>query len=279
MALEKAALTIGGLYNAADVMVTADGQKMVWPTANDTANEGKQIDEVTAESLDGVKPTVGSFQVTSFDSGPTSSASAIKRFVIRRWRSPVSWGAMIGERLARIIIVVRQTGWDHNAARHRARPYRWRIDGQRNDLHVGGPVQDQVLDRRCLPRGRLVDDERRSVVQLMLITDENGRPILIEPQDGSLPRLLQRPVVTNNHMVGHGSAGTVASGRPALVYGDLRSYKLRLVGQIRTMRYVERFAEFDQTGFDGKRGADGGLLNAGTPPSRATTFSPHNSKL
>jgi HK97 family phage major capsid protein len=275
MALEKAALTIGGLYNAADVMVTADGNKLVWPTANDTSNEGKQIDEVTAESLDGTKPTVSSFSVASWEFW--SNFIRLGNQTMRD--SPVALateiGLMIGERLARIInrratngvgtTTLRgiELGLTAGALMVDATTYTWQ------DLYK----LKYSLDGAFREVGSfMMNDE--VLVQLMLLTDDNGLPILIEPNDGTLPRLLQRPVVQNNHMVAHGSAGTAASGRPALVYGDLKKYKLRLVGDIRTMRYVERFAEYDQTAFDGKRGADGGLLNAGTPPVKGYYVEP-----
>lgn len=104
------------------------------------------------------------------------------------------------------------------------------------------------------------------LVELMIQTDDYGRPILIMPNDGSLPRLLNRPIVNNNHMP---AKAEVSDTRPSIIFGDLSKYKLRLVGEVRAMRYVEKFGEYDQTGFDGKRGADGGLLNAGGNPVKA----------
>lgn len=275
MALEKAALTVGGLYNAADVMVTADGTKMTWPTANDTSNEGVQIDEVTAQSLDGTKPTVGAFSVSSWEFW--SNFIRLGNQTMRD--SPVALateiGLMIGERLARIINRKATNGVGTTTLR-----------GIELDLTAGALMVDATTytweDLYKLKYS--LDATHREVasfmmndevlVQLMILTDDNNRPILIEPNDGTLPRLLNRPVVQNNHMVAHGSAGTAAAGRPSLVFGDLKKFKLRLVGDIRTTRYVERFAEYDQTGFDGKRGADGGLLNAGTAPVKGYYVAP-----
>lgn len=267
IALEKAILTIGGLVNAADVIVTSDGTKMVWPTANDTTNEGKQIDEVTQESLNGVKPNIGAFSVASFEFW--SDFVRVGNVTLRD--TPFAFateiGLMIGERLGRIINRRATNGVGTTTLR---------------GVELGLPAGAFMVDPNTYLWEDLyrlkysIDEQYRSVgswmmndevlVQLMIITDENNRPVLIEPQDGSLPRLLQRPVVANNHMAGHGEAGEEGDGRPALIYGDLKKFKLRLVGDVRMGRYIERFAEYDQTGFDGKRGADGGLLNAGSPP-------------
>lgn len=276
MALEKASLMIGGLYNAADVMVTPDGNKVTWPLANDTANEGTQIDEVTEQSTDGVKPTIGALSLGAWEFW--SNFIRLGNQTMRD--SPISLateiGMMIGERLARIInrratngagtttLKGIERGLVAGALMVDATTYAWE-DLYKLFMSVDGTYRDVG--------SWMMNDE--VLVQLMILTDDNGRPILIQPNDGTLPRLLNRPVVANNHMVAHGSAGTVANnGRPSLLYGDLKKYKLRIVGDVRTGRYVERFAEFDQTAFDGKRGADGSLLNAGVPPVKGYFVAP-----
>ena len=266
-AFEKAGLMIGGLYNAAEVRVTPTGAKMVWPTANDTANEGKQIDEVNAEGLDGVDPDVASFFLASYEFW--SHFIRLGNVTLRD--SPVALaseiGIMIGERIARAVNrkatsgdgVGTMTGIETSAVLGRlmatATTYAWE-DLYHLKFSVDGTYRNQG--------SFMMNDE--ILVEMMTLTDNQGRPILIEPNDGGLPRLLNAPVHTNNHMA---AAADVSNNRPAVTFGDHSKFKLRLVGNVRTGRYVERFAEYDQTGFDGKRGADGGLLDAGTHPVKA----------
>lgn len=264
MAMERAMLSIGGLINVADTMVTADGSKMVWPTANDTSNEGKQIDEVTAQSLDGQAPSVGSFSVTSFEfwSDFIRLGNVTLRDTPTAFVAAVS--SMIGERLSRAINRKATSGAGTTTLR---------------GLELGAVSGFTMATATTYSLASLyklkhsVDQAYRSVgswmmndevlVEQMLLSDAEDRPFLVEPNDGSLPRILNRPVVVNNHMVAH---GTAEATRPRIVFGDLSAYKLRLVGDVRTGVYRERFAEFDQTAYDGKRGADGGVLNAGGNP-------------
>lgn len=267
VALERAMITIGGLVNAADVMVTPTGARMVWPTTDDTSNEGVQIDEVTAQSLDGTKPTVSNMTLASYEfwSNFIRLGNVTLRDSPTAFVSAVS--AMIGERIARAVNR-KATSGDGT--------------GTLKGIELNLPVAIRMATNTTYAWADLykvkysVDEMFRTVgswmmndeiqVELMLLTDDESRPLLIEPNDGSLPRLLNRPIVTNNHMIGHGTASPL---RPRAIFGDLTKYKLRFVGDVRTQTYVERFGEYDQTGFDGKRGADGALLNAGTPPVKA----------
>ncbi|TWT91399.1 phage major capsid protein [Neorhodopirellula pilleata] len=270
VAMERALITIGGIVNAADVMVTATGNKMTWPTADDTSNEGKQIDEVTAQSPDGTKPTIGAFSVSSFEF--SSDFIRLGNQTLRD--SPTAFvaavSAMIGERLGRAINRKATSGAGTTTLR-----------GLELGAVVGFEMPDAVTFAHAglLKLKHSVDGAYRSVaswmmndeilVEIMLLTDDNGRPLYVEANDGRLPTLLNRPVEINNHMAAH---GTSEPNRARIIFGDLMKYKLRLVGNVRTQVYREKFAEYDQTGYDGKRGADGGVLNAGGDPIKSMLF-------
>ncbi|MGV3486862.1 MAG: hypothetical protein ACO1RT_20775, partial [Planctomycetaceae bacterium] len=62
-AFEVAMATYGGLINVADVMISNDGGKEAFPSADDLSNEGAQIDEVTAESTNSTDPTLALLQL------------------------------------------------------------------------------------------------------------------------------------------------------------------------------------------------------------------------
>ena len=263
-AFEQAMVFIGNLINACDVMVTSTGNPTTWPTANDTTNEGSQINETDAESTDSVDPAVGSFTLASYEFW--SKFIRVGNQTMRD--SPVQLasviGLMIGERIARAV-------------------NRKLTNGDGNNTMTGvesSAVQGYVLAGQATYTWQdfyqlmwSVDDSYRGVgsfmmndeiiLEAMLTTDSQNRPIYIDAQDGRLARLCGRPVVPNNHMP---TVAQVSTTRPAAIYGDLSKVKLRWVGNVRAGRYIEKFAEFDQTGFDGKRGADGGLLDAGGNP-------------
>lgn len=266
-AMELAIVTVGGLVGVADTMVTPDGNKMSWPMADDTSNEGVQIDEVTAQSLDGLAPSTGIFSVASYEFW--SNFIRLGNVTLRD--SPTAFVAavstMIGERLARAInrkaTIGNGTGTlrgiELGAVEGFAMPdaVTFALAGLFNLKHSVDVAYRGVGTW-------MMNDE--ILVELMLLSDAEDRPFLVEPNDGSLTRLLNRPVEINNHMAPH---GTDEPNRPRVIFGDLSKYKLRLVGDVRTMVYRERFAEFDQTAYDGKRGADGGVLNAGGNPIKS----------
>lgn len=69
-----------------------------------------------------------------------------------------------------------------------------------------------------------------------------------------------KPYVINQHMA------TNATGNKAMLFGDFMSYTIRNIGNARVLRLVERYADYNQTGFVAFERADGNLLDAGTHP-------------
>jgi HK97 family phage major capsid protein len=65
----------------------------------------------------------------------------------------------------------------------------------------------------------------------------------------------------NPHM-----ASSLAASADVLLFGNLTKYIIRDTGKIRVRKLIERFAEFDQSGFIAFMSTDGGLQDAGTHP-------------
>ena len=68
------------------------------------------------------------------------------------------------------------------------------------------------------------------------------------------------PYTINQHMPAN------TSGRKAMLFGNFQSYFIRNVGGVMVMRLVERYADYNQTGFVAFERADGNLVDAGTHP-------------
>lgn len=96
---------------------------------------------------------------------------------------------------------------------------------------------------------------KTTVAQLRLITDTNGRPILLDnvtmraAPDGTVltaPLLLGRPVLESNAMPVWGA------GNKVLLFGDwAHALVIRVAEQPVVLRLDERFAEFAEVGFTG----------------------------
>ena len=74
--------------------------------------------------------------------------------------------------------------------------------------------------------------------------DGNGRPLWIPGLDASAPaRLLKSPYVIDQ------AIPSMAAGAKFMFAGDFDQFILRRVRYLVLKRLVERYAEFDQTGF------------------------------
>ncbi|MEL6897030.1 MAG: phage major capsid protein, partial [Planctomycetota bacterium] len=264
-ALEKAYHTIGGLVGVAHIIPTDTGAPMTWPTGNDTGNEGKQVDEVTEQPVDGTDPEFSRFTLGMFEFW--SDYVRVGNATLRDtpFNLAAELGMMLGERLARIHNRRATTGSGTNT-----------LKGITVDTTVGREMTSAnayvwedlkrlkySVDARHRENGQfMLNDE--TLLEFMILKDGNDRPLLVEPNGDDPGRLMGRPYVINNHMATPEQVAANA-GTVAVLFGNLYTYKLRLEQNVTYERADEKFQEFNQKGFLARRGADGGLLNAGTP--------------
>jgi HK97 family phage major capsid protein len=91
------------------------------------------------------------------------------------------------------------------------------------------------------------------------LKDGQGRYIW-QPADmkGGAPSILNNyPYSINQHMP------EATTGNKSILFGAFNRYVVRIVNQFTIRRLVERYADFDQTGFLGFSRLDGQLLDAG----------------
>ena len=92
------------------------------------------------------------------------------------------------------------------------------------------------------------------------LLDADNRPLWADGPNSVPPATLQGyPYFINQSM-----ASSVASTNITALFGRLDSYKIRVIGDIRLYRLVERHRESDQDAFLAFQRADGNLLTAGT---------------
>ncbi len=64
---------------------------------------------------------------------------------------------------------------------------------------------------------------------------------------------------------------SIATGVKSMAFGNFQNYFIRRVGGIMLMRLVERYADYNQTGFVAFQRLDGNLVDAGTHPIKVIT--------
>jgi HK97 family phage major capsid protein len=238
-AYEEAMVTFGGVLGVADVWVSANGGREMWPTGDDVSNEGVQLDdEVTAQSMTSVDPDFAPMYLESYEF--SSKFIRVGNPTLRD--SPLDLAAILGSMLGEPL---KGIAYAPVVGREMA------ADAYTHDelLRLKHSVDALYRENGTF----MMNDD--ILLNYLLLKDETGRPLLIEPNGDTPGRLLARPYAVNNFMPT--TAQITSSGGHAIIFGDLKSYKMRLVGTVNIQRVVERFIEFNQTAFIGLRGCDG----------------------
>lgn len=258
-ALEINMLAFGGMMQEAEVIRTATGGEMRWPTADDASNEGSQIGENTAVG-DDTDPAFAQqvWRDYKFKSGVITAAYELLEDASFDLASQL--GAMIGERIGRIVNRRATTG---NGA------------GTMEGITVGAAVGKTAAATTSFTPNEIInlihsiDPAYRigakfmmhdSIVMLLRLFKETGTDqYLWQPglKDGVPDKLFGYPVAINQHM----DSAPVASAK-TMIFGQLTKYKIRQVGGLRFYRLLERYRDNDQDGFLAFTRVDGRLLRA-----------------
>jgi HK97 family phage major capsid protein len=270
--LEINMLAFGGMRQVADQIVTATGEDLGWPTADDTSNEGRILAEGAAADDNAGAGTSG-------DAGPNPSFGktvfGAHKFTSDTIKVPYELledssvnlasiiGDMLGERLGRITNRKYTVG---TAA------------GEPQGVVTGATLGVTTASATAIAFGEIIDLEHsvdvayRSGAQYMLhdlvlsyirqIVGSDGHPIYQSNFATGAPDTINgRPYVINNHL-----DSAVTATKTTIVFGQLSKYKIRRVGGIRLYRMTERYREQDSDGFCAFLREDGGVLSAGTAP-------------
>lgn len=262
--LEVNMLAFGGVEQVADVLVTASGEEIGWPTADDTSNEGEMLGENVATG-DDQQPNMGAVKWHAYE-----FSSKIVRVPVRLLEdAPGSFaaelGSMLGERIGRAKNRKFTTGSG---------------DSQPRGLTVAAPVGKTTASATAVTADEIltfehsVDPAYRGnpgvawmmhdavLLQLRLLKDGGSRYIWQSNiADGRPDTFSGKPLVINQHM-----DSALAASNKTILFGDMSKYKVRRVGSIVVLRLKERYAEYRQEGFVAFQRADGNLLTAGTAP-------------
>lgn len=257
--LEMALLSFGSVMQAADVIRTSDGNPLKWPTVDDTSNKGRLLAEKKAATE--LDPSFGQQVWRAYEY--TSDAILVPNSLLEdsAINLPSVIAEMLGERIGRIYEEHFTTGDDNAkpeglvtaAAASTATDVAATLGG--DDLislfHAVDPAQ------RTAGFGWMAHDAIWGEVRKLKAGDDNYLwiPGFAERPD----TVLGWPVFTNQEM-----DSTIATGNKIMLAGNFRKYKIRMVGEFRLKRLVERYGEQDCEAFILFSRTDGRLLNPGS---------------
>jgi HK97 family phage major capsid protein len=267
--LERAMLWFGSMLQSSEIIRTASGEPMHWPTANDTTNEGVIIPESTPVTT--ADPSFGRVNWGAFKFSSKEILVPYELLQDSLFNLEPILAEMLGERIGR----------------HMNRKFTVGVGG----IEPMGIVNAATLGKTAASATAItylemidlehsIDPSRRAagcsyvfhdniLLALRKLVDSNGLPIW-QPANvplqsnmatGLVDRLNGYTYFINNHM-----ASTIATGNKTVLFGQLRAYKIREVGAMRMIRLNELHAESDQVAFLAFARADGNLLDAGDHP-------------
>lgn len=269
-ALEVNMLTWSGMLQEAEVIRTARGGEMQWPTADDASNEGSQVGESVSVDSGETDP---SFGVQIWNAYKIKSGAIKVPFELLEdaaFDLAEVLGGMIGERLGRALNRKCTLGIGSGT-----------FEGLVYGAAVGKTASattsfttDEVLDFI-----HSVDPAYRLDAKLMMhdsitlvlrkFKEDDSDQYMWQPglKDGVPDRFLGYEIAINQHM-----ASSVAATNRIMTFGRHRQYKVRMVNGTRFYRLTERYRDNDQDGFLAFLRGDGRLLRASSTNTAVKVF-------
>lgn len=258
-AIEVALKSYGGLFSVADIITTATGAPMTFPTINDTNNKAKIITEYGK----------------SEKKAPTFGSKTINAHTYRTPIIPVSYellqdtGYSLEALLPQLIADAIGRGVNehltHGAGEGKpegivtAAPLG--VAAQSNGLTFDNLLELMSgVDAAYARNGKFMMNTQ-TMFALMKIKDKQDRFVFTDAvSKGMEPMLFGKPLVINEEMDG------IGAGNTSVLFGDFSKYKIRQVKGVSVSRLNELLAEDLSIGLFGYGRYGGGLLDAGTNP-------------
>lgn len=257
--LEQELLAFGGMLQVAEIIRTANGNKLRWPTASDVSNTGRQIgEEVPASTAD---PSLAEFELGCFKF--SSDEILVSSEMLSQSEIPLGTilPSMLSQRLSRRLNLGMTSGAGGGST----------ISGivtgaAQGHTQTGGSLAfDDVIDLEAAVDpayrvgehvGYMCSDAIRTTLRKLKASGTGEYLWTSGVQAGDGERLNRYPLTVNQDM------DTVqTAGAKPLLFGLLSNYKARMVGKVRMYRLTERHRENDQDAFLAFVEADGALLD------------------
>lgn len=249
----------GGLLALANVVTTNTGADLLWPTNDDTSNEGEILGEnVQAGTQD---LSLGGRKLKAF----TYSSKIVRvslvllqdnAFSLDTWL-PTKLGQRIGRRAARSF--TQGTGVDQpEGITTNIAVGKTGAAGQTSSIIYDDLIDlEHSVDSAYRPNARyLMGDPSLKVIRKL--KDSQQRPLWVPIPAPGFPATINGFEYSLDN-----SMPAPAASAKSIVFGDLNAgYVIRQVLDVQTMRLTERYADYLQVGFLGFARMDGGIDDA-----------------
>lgn len=255
----------GVLAAGATVIPTATGNDLPWPTVNDTAVEGEQVEENAAVTES--NPTFGMTTLKGYMFSSKLVLIPIQLLQDSAVNIEQVVGGILGERLGRILNRRFTVGTGAN---------------QPQGIVTGSTLGKTATSATAVTYDELVDLQHSvdvayrnqccgwmfhdlTFAALRKLKDSDGRPIWQPAASsgmaaGAPATLMGDPFQINNHMA------QMTTGQKSVLYGNFRKYIVRAIKGITLVRLTERYAERGQVGLFAFTRRDGRAIDPGTNP-------------
>lgn len=262
--LEKSLLHFGGMINEAEVIDTATGSPLDWPTYDDTSQKGAILAINTAAAEQDI--VFGQLVLDAFKYSSKQVKVPVELMQDAAFDMNSIVADVLGERLGRILNEHFTTGTgasQPNGVVTASSAGKTGATGQTVSV-IYDDLVDLVysVDKAYRSQGAKFMMADSSVKVIRKLKDGNALPIwnVGSPTAGEPDTLLGYPIVVNNDMA------AMAANAKSIVFGALTKYKVRRVKDVTLLRLNERYADAHQVGFLAFARFDGDLLDAGTDP-------------
>lgn len=265
--LEVNMLAFGGMRQVAETIVTETGEPLEWPTFDDTANSGSQVNEGDVGSAS--DPSVGKITWNAYNitSGVLKAPFILLRDSMFDIVALVE--SSLGERLGRKSNTLYTTGNGAAKAKGIIPASTSGVTTASATAIAFGEIMALIhsIDPAYRAMGCQFMSHDNILLAIRQLVDSQNRPLYVSGLVEGMPdRILGFPHVPNQDM-----DSAVTATKKTLLFGRLSQYKIRRAGGPRLYRLEERYRDEDKTGFVAFISEDGNLLNAGTQPTKYIT--------
>lgn len=267
-ALEVSMLRWGGMRQVADIIRTASGAALPWPTSNDTSNKGAILAENAQVSQQDI--TFGQLVLNAYKYSSKMILVPVELLQDSAINIAEHIGEALGIRIGRITNDHFTTGTGSsqpNGIVTAASLGKTGATGQTTTVIYDDLVDlEHSIDPDYRQNGRwmFADSTLKALKKIKVPNfsgQTDGTPLWQPGLAVNAPdTILGYPYVINQSMA------DMAASAKSIVFGDLSKYKIRDVQNVVLRRLDERFADFHQVAFLAFSRHDGDLLDAGTDP-------------
>jgi HK97 family phage major capsid protein len=286
--IEEALKYYGDMLNVCEILDTATGQFLPYPTDNDTSNTGEIVGEgqqVSAKDVSIGRVTFGAFKFSTKmvkvslellqDSAFDIEPYLMKKFAIRLGRilnTKFTVGGGTTEPTGIVTaLVANQPGVPNSWAT--AQAYGTPVLAAGSSTNTGGTETGGTsfgtsdltnLEHSIDPlyrRGSRYSMHDQSLRFAKNLLDKYGRPLWKSGVAVGEPDTINGYSYSINN-----DLATIAVNAKTVLFGDFKKYLIRRVKELGVMTLRERFADYGQLAYIGFARYDGNLLDAGTHP-------------